>query len=330
MFILAIIFGVIALLVLGLGLMMWASKDKVTVKTNRYGDDTEEVESVKVLGRWLTLGGVLGAIIAAMFFIFSTFYTQEAGEAKVLRDWTGNIVGSETQSGGHWKAPWVDTVDWDIRNQSVMFTGDGTTTHEGQTVQGAQITFTDRDGVSGNMDIQVIYSIKADAVEDLTFDYTGQDDFKVKVVENDVKSLPRDVISTYTTIRVFNERAQLRTEIEESIRDAWTDKGVEVESVNIQGIRYSKEVNARFEEAQNAQTDLVKAEAEAATALTKAEGEAAAAVAEANGTAESNRILSESLTPQVLQQRWIDAIAGAGTIIVPQDFTSLGTINGGE
>lgn len=329
MFILGIIFGIIAVGLVGIGLLLWSAKPKRTEVRDRYGDTRIEEESHKVLGRWLTLGGVLGLILAGLFFLFSTYYTQEAGEAKVLRDWTGNIVGSETQSGGHWKDPWVDTVDWDIRNQSVMFAGkDGTTSHNGQEVQGAQISFTDKDGVSGNLDIQVIYSIRADKVEDLTFDYTGQDDFKIKVVENDVKSLPRDVISSYTTIRVFNERTKLRAEIEEALRDKWEGEGVDVESVNIQGIRYSKDVKSRFEEAQNAQTEIVKAEAEAKTAKVKADGDAAAAISKATGEAEANRILSQSLTPQVLQQRWIDALSSSKTIIVPQDFTSLGNLNG--
>lgn len=332
MFVLSIITLIIAIAVLGAGLFFWSRKPRTIHHQGTYRQDAydEEVSS-KVLGRWLTLGGVLGVLLGGLFLIFSSYYTQEAGEAKVLRDWTGNIVGSEVESGGHWKDPWVDTVDWDIRNQSVMFAGkDGTTTHNGQEVQGAQISFTDRDGVSGNLDIQVIYSIKADEVEKLTYDYTGQEDFKIKVVENDVKSIPRDVISQYTTIRVFNERSELRAEVESAIAEAWADKGVTVESVNIQGIRYPKGVNARFEEAQNAQTELLKAETEAKTAQTKAEGEAQAEIAKANGEAEANRLLSASLTPQVLQQRWIDAITSAQTIIVPQDFTSLGNLNGGE
>ena len=87
-----------------------------------------------------------------------------------------------------------------------------------------------------------------------------------------------------------------------------------------------EDVQQRFKDAQNAQTELLKAETEAETAKTKAEGEAQAEIAKANGEAEANRILSQSLTPQVLQQRWIDAIKGSSTIIVPQDFTALGNL----
>lgn len=258
--------------------------------------------------------------------MFSMFYTQEAGEAKVLRDWTGNIVGSETASGGHWKAPWVDTVDWNIRNQQVMFAGDGTTTHEGQEVAGAQITFTDKDGVTGNLDLAVIYSISASKVENLTFDYSDQDDFRVKVIENDVKSMPRDILATYTTIRAYNDRSQIRSEIQDSLKDSWKDLGVTVERVQLQGLRYPADIEQRFIDTQNAQTELIKAETEAKTAKTKADGEAQAAISKANGEAEANRVLNESLTDKILQQRWIDAVAKSGTIIVPENFTSLGNL----
>ena len=40
-----------------------------------------------------------------VFLVFSSFFRQDVGQANVLRDWTGNIVGTETASGLHPKAP---------------------------------------------------------------------------------------------------------------------------------------------------------------------------------------------------------------------------------
>lgn len=322
MFVFAIIIGIIALATLGLGLF-WLTEKPKTIQvpvTDGYGYKTGKFEdgegaSHKVRGRWTALGGLLGLLLAGLFLIFASFYTQEAGEAKVLRDWTGNIVGSSTESGAHWKAPWVDTVDWDIRNQQAAFLGDGTTTHAGQAVTGAEITFTDRDGVTGNMDIAVIYSIQADKVEDLTFDYTGQEDFKVKVVENDIKSIPRDIASTYTTIKMYNERSQLGQDIEEALRTSWEKKGIIIEDVQIQGIRYSDAVKERFEAAQNAQTEIVKAEAE----LKKTEIDAQQQVIKAQAEADANNLLAASLTAPILQQRYLDTLAKlaeAGNLVI--------------
>lgn len=317
MFVLAIIIAIIALILLGLGFYWWSQKSRTVEKAerDRWGSLTgntfqvEEDAPHKVLGRWLSLGGVLGLILAGLFFVFSSFYTQEAGEAKVLRDWTGNIVGSSVESGAHWKAPWVDTVDWDIRNQQAAFMGDGTTSHAGQPVTGAEITFTDKDGVTGNMDIAVIYSIQPDVVEDLTFDYTGQEDFKVKVVENDIKSIPRDIASGYTTIKMYNERTKLGSDIEDALRSSWEKKGIVIEDVQIQGIRYSDAVKERFEAAQNAQTEVVKAQAD----LDKAEIDAQQQVVKATAEAEANRLLAESLTEPILRQRYLDTLAKLAT-----------------
>lgn len=205
-------------------------------------------------------------------------------------------------------------------------TGDGSTSHNGQQVAGAEITIIDKDGISANLDIQVLFSIKADSVVELTRGYTNQDDFEIKVVENDVKSIPRDVASTFTTVQMFEERTELKSKITDALTAAWADKGVLVDNVNIHGIRYPEDVQQRFKDAQNAQTDLLRAETEAQTAKTKAEGEAKAAIAKAQGEAEANRLLAESLTPEILQQRYIDALAQNSKIIVPEDFTALGNI----
>lgn len=336
MFVFAIIIAVVAVALLGFGLYFWSQKPRTerVHSTDRWGHRTGEYEDVesspnKVLGRWLSLSGVLGVLLAVMFTVFASFYSQEAGEAKVLRDWTGNLVGSSTQSGAHWKAPWVDTVDWDIRNQQAAFMGDGTTTHSGQPVTGAEITFTDRDGVTGNMDIAVIYSIKASEVEKLTLEYTGQDDFKLKVVENDIRSIPRDIASTYTTIRMYNERTQLGKDIEEALRDSWASKGIEIEDVQIQGIRYSKAVKQRFEEAQNAQTEVVKAEAE----LKKTEIDAQQKVVQAEAEAKANDLLAQSLTEPILRQRYLDTLsqlAKAGNLVITDGTGSQVLIQRGD
>jgi regulator of protease activity HflC (stomatin/prohibitin superfamily) len=266
-------------------------------------------------------------VLGILFTIFSSTFSVDTGSSAVLKSWSGTVNETPVvEAGFHTKAPWEDVITWDVRNQNVMFTGNGTTTHDGQTVAGAELSFTDKDGVSGNMDIQVVYSIQADKTVELTNDYSNQEAFAVTVVENDVKSLPRDAIAKYSTINVFNQRDQLRTDIAEGLKAAWADKGIILDNINIQGIRYPEDVNQRFKDAQNAQTDLVKADTQAKIDKTAADGAAAAAIAKATGEAEANRLLAQSLTPEVLQQRYIDAIGKAGTIIVPQGFTSLGQI----
>ena len=325
MFVFAIIFAIIAIVLVALAFTLGTKPRTVTRQASRYDDSKE----VKLSGtrKWYFLAAGASAVLAVLFTIFASTVTVDTGSSTVLKDWTGVVQeDAVTTAGIHTKAPWQDDIAWNIKNQDVSFTGDGSTSHNGQQVAGAEITVIDKDGISANLDIQVLFSIKAGAVVDLTKGYTNQDDFEIKVVENDVKSVPRDVASTYTTVEMFEDRAGLKSDITEALEKAWAKKGVIVDNVNIHGIRYPEDVQQRFKDAQNAQTDLLKAETDAQTAKTKADGEAQAEISRANGEAEANRLLSQSLTPQVLQQRWIDALSKADTIIVPNDFTSLGTI----
>lgn len=323
MFIFALILAIVTIILIVVGFA--AKRQRIARDTEIHKNDYGSNDEIR--GFWFFIASALTGIVTIFLFIFSTTFTVDTGASAVLKDWTGQVGSSAvTTPGIHTKAPWQDDIIWNVRNQDVMYTGNGTTSHQGQTVTGAEIAFTDKDGVTGNLDIQVIYSIKPDKVVDLTKSYANQTDFEIKVVQNDVKSVPRDILSGYSTVETFEQRSDLRKDIQERLAQTWADKGVVVENVNIHGIRRSDEVNKRFTDAQNAQTDLLKAETEAKTAKAKAQGEADAAIAKANGEAEANRIIAASLTDPVLKQRWIDAISKAGTIIVPQDFTSLGSL----
>jgi len=299
MFVMAIIFWVIALIVLSVALILRAP--------------------------WGILGAIGSAIIGFIFLVFATYYTVDPGEAKVLKDWTGVIQGSEAGTGAHWKDPWVDAIDFDVRNQLAVFLGDGNQSYNGSPTNGPQITFTDKDGVTANMDLVVLYSIRVDKVEELVEDYRNQDDFRTKVIEQDIRSVPRDIPGRFTTIQMLTDRPTVANAIRDALEAEWADKGVVIEDVSIQEIRYSDAVKNRFEEAQNAQTEVVKAEAD----LEKAKIDAQQKIAVATAEAEANRILSESLTPQVLQQRYFDVLEGANLIVVPEGFTALGQIPAG-
>lgn len=323
MFVWVIIIGIVALIAYAFGAFFLSARKRDLTRVNAYNSEhaedirrgfKNEAESDIPPGGLFVIVGVVLTFIAGVFLIFSTTFTVDTGSAVVLKDWTGVVAENPiVEPGIHTKAPWQDAITWDIRNQDVKFDGNS-------------LTFIDKDGISAPMEIQVLFSIKADQIVELTRDYSSYEDFKIKVIENDVKAIPRDVASTFTTVQVFEERTRLKTEIQKLLEETWGSKGIIVDNVNIHGTPYPDDVQQRFKDAQNAQTDLLKAETEAQTAKTKADGEAQAEISRATGEAEANKLLSESLTPQVLQQRWIDAISKAKTIIVPQDFTSLGNI----
>ncbi|MDM7854538.1 prohibitin family protein [Cellulomonas alba] len=272
--------------------------------------------------RWYVRGaGTALLVLAASVLVAASYYSQDAGEARVLRSFTGQLVGQTTTQGAHWKAPWVSAINYDIRNNTVTYIGDGKQgDHSGGSATGEQITFQDKDGVTGNLDVVVRYSIRGEAVLEIYKEFKTQESFVSKVVTNDVRSIARNIPAGYSTIEVYNNRAKLEADIQQALEDRWAENGLVVDRVTLQEIRYSDDVKQRFDDAQAARIAVEKAEAEQQQAAV----EAATKKIEAQGTADANAVLSKSLTPQVLQQRYIDALTKASTVyVVPQGSTPM-------
>lgn len=279
-------------------------------------------------GRILTIGiGVVVAIVGAVLMWASTQYNLEPGEAAVLKSW-GGVVNQEvvTETGWHTKGLFEDAIEFDTKNALLSYISDGTKQYGGAPTTGPQITFTDKDKITANMDIVLQYSIDPSILPALVEDYGTQQDFNAKVVEIDARSVPRDVPGKFTSAEVMTDRPRLASEITTQLEEAWENKGIIVEDVSLQEIRYPDSVKQRFEDAQNAATEVIKAQAEADKQKIQAEGDATAQIARANGEAEANRILAASLTPEIIKLREIEMLANAQKIVVPNDFSALGNI----
>lgn len=274
--------------------------------------DSDEF-SPKIVLRFVS---VVALILSLIFGYFNVVFTQDPGEAKVLKSFSGSLQGQSTTPGLHFKAPWVSAVTFDTRNNVITYVGDGSSgDNSGGSANGAQITFQDKEGVTGNLDVVVRYSVAPDAISDIYSGYQTQENFVSRVIQNDVRSVARNIPAKYTTIEVYNSRQQIGAEILTALEERWEGDGIVVEEVSLQEIRYSDDVKARFDEAQAARIAVTKAEADQETARVNADTE----VIKQQGVADANAILTQSLTPEVLQQRYIDALAQSGAVYVVPD-----------
>lgn len=263
-----------------------------------------------------------GVIIAGITFGIGGFYTQDPGEAVVLKSFTGTVVGQTSTDGLHTKAPWVSASSYDIRNQQVIMAhskGD-----EGQGANGPQITIQDKEGVSANVDITVRYSIDPEAVTDIYKRYGSQENFISRFIENDIRAGVRLVPTEYTTLEFLTTgRAPAEAGIYDYLAERWAGSGVKVESVSLQEVRYSDDVKSRFDAAQSARIEIEKAQAE----LEATEVSAQQKTVQAEAEAEANRTLAESLTPEILSQRYLDTLNSIGKngnlVVVPEGFNGM-------
>ena len=268
----------------------------------------------------IALAGV-GVVILAV----TSFYTQDPGQANVLKDITGNVVGQNNSTGLQAKAPWVDTVTFNIRNQQIVFAGENGTASDnnGGTAAGPQITVQDKDGVSSNIDIAVRYSIRPDAVTDIYKKFLSEDNFKTSFIEQDIRSVVRLVPNDFSTLALITNRGDVEAAILKALEARWQDDGVSVDSISLQEIRPPKAVVDSYAAAQQAQINVTKEQANLDAAKVSAQQK----VVQAQAEADANAILAASLTDPILRQRYLDTLkelAAAGNlVVVPDGFNGL-------
>jgi regulator of protease activity HflC (stomatin/prohibitin superfamily) len=273
--------------------------------------------------RWVAAGLFL---LAILFVLFSSFFRQDVGQANVLRDWTGAIVGYETQSGLHAKAPWVDVVTFDVRNQRAVFVSEqqpGEGDNIGGSPDGPQITVQDAEGVTANIDIAIRYSLDPDAVVDIYSAYYNEENLRTRLIFNDIRSVVRSVPGKFSTIEMLTDRNAVQEDIFQALTARWKDDGIIVEDVALQEIRYGEQVTNAFAAAQEAQinveTEQAKLEAVKVSAQQK--------IVQAQAEADANAILAASLTDAILKQRYLDTLkelaASGNLVVVPEGFNGL-------
>lgn len=257
---------------------------------------------------WLKLAAPATAVLAVATIALSTIYTQDEGEARAMRSFTGELVGSDATPGLGYKAPWVKAISFDTRNNIAAYVGDGNADFNGGRPTGNQISFTDKDSAAGNIDVVVQYSIVPEKIEDIYREYKTQENFRSRLIEQDIRATVRTVPATYSTVEVLTQRAKISDSIQEALAKRWEKWGVTSVSVALQEIRYPDAIMERFS---NLTAERTRAE-EAKAATVTAKETAAQRVAQARGEAEANALLEKSLTPAVLENRRIEMLKSVG------------------
>lgn len=266
----------------------------------------------------------VGIILGIVLGLFGCIYTQDVGDVVVLRNLGGSIAGTSVEPGFHLKSPLQDTIRYDIRNNVLSFMGDSEEDQfEGGSANGSAVTINDKGGAKASVDIQVNYSLDPSVAEILYEDYGSQENFVKSICAVDIRAIPREVSGQFDTISILTTRGDFTAAVQEALSAKWEKYGLIVEQVSIQNVVYPDAIVESYAKAQSAEI----AKAEALNKQETAKVNAETKVLEAEKAAEANRILSESLTSEVLQQKYIDALTSIGAngnlIVVPSDGNTM-------
>ena len=178
------------------------------------------------------------------------------------------------------------------------------------------ITFQTADGLSVNADVGIAFQVEADKVPVLFQQYRkGINEIRDIYLRNIVRDAIVRAASTRPIESVYGAgKTELLADAQKEVIDKVSPLGIKIDQLSWVGdIRLPETVvnsiNAKIQATQNAQmveNQVAQAKAEAAKTVATAQGQADSILLTAKAQAQANQILSQSLTPELIQSKAIE------------------------
>ena len=237
-----------------------------------------------------TIAVVLGVIIVILLLIFGnrTFIILKETERAVLfRPFSDGLSKDRVFAPGfHMIAPWNRVIRYDVAEQQ----------------REERMDVLDKSGLSITMDVTVRFLPIQDKVGYLHEQFKGN--YINNLVVPEVRSSVRKVTGRYTAEEIYSTK---RNEVEKAIIDetglVLTQNNIQMRALLIRSINLPEQIK-------NAIENKLKQEQEALAyqfRLDREKSEAERKRIEAQGIADYNKIISASITNNILKQKGIDA-----------------------
>lgn len=272
-----------------------------------------------------SLGGIATAVIIALVVIVLFVCTVRipAGYVGVVYNMNGGISDRTLTQGFHVVSPTQNVTTYSIGiEQSYL-----TSSKDGDSSEDESFEVPSNDGKGLTVDMTFTYRYDADRVADTFTRFKGQSgkDVKNSFIKPNIMSWTKEVTAKYSVIDLLGDkRATLNSELTDYLKQKFDPYGIVIESVSLINIDPDEETRSAVQKKVNAQQDLelakieqqtanVNAEKEKEVAITKANQEketaqinAEAKLIEAQAQADANRLISQSLTPELIRQQMYD------------------------
>lgn len=140
-------------------------------------------------------------------------------------------------------------------------------------------------------------------------------DFADRVIDSAFNDIVKEVVPQYQVTEILGKRDEIRSKTKERLAENLGRYGINVDDIYLTNIAFSPEYTAAIEAKQVASQQveqqrqiLEQKRVQADQAEAEAQGAARAEIARAQGAAEANRLLTESITPALIDyqrvQKW--------------------------
>ena len=275
---------------------------------------------------------VLIALVAAVLIgipaLFICVERIPAGYVGVQYSVNGGVKEDVLTQGWHVVAPTIKVTQYSVATEQLYMSVD----ERGDSEPNQNFDVICKDGKM-NIDFEMSYSFDPENVTKVFEKYRGMDGREVvdSIIRGKIKTKVSEVTSEYSVLEAYQEKkAELNTDITNTLREYLKEFGVNVESANITRASVDASIEAAITERSRVAQELEaekmnqeKATLKAQTAMIEAEGKNKVMIENARAEAEAYKIKSEQITDELLEKWLIDKWDGKLPVVSGQNDLML-------
>lgn len=277
---------------------------------------------------------VVAVVLALLLTITCISCLERVSVGNVGVVYTAKGVQNETLSPGwHWIGFTERVKQFPVSQQQIVFSNDpadyNAKDHADWSIDAPA------NGGMVKINLTVNYSFKADRVIDIYTRFNGMDGEQLveTYIQNSIIAYVKEVTPKFSVMDIYSDK---KSEVNKALTEYLNEKlseeyGIQITSALIIDVELDTGLQDKIKAKEQAKQDAEIAELEKSTALAqaetdkvKAQSKAEVEVIEAQAQAESNRIISESITPELIQMTeaearlkhgWVE-VTGADSVVV--------------
>lgn len=253
---------------------------------------------------------ILVVLLVVLFIVARPFVIVNAGQVGV-KVTTGRYDPKPLDPGLHFFVPIIqDVILVDTKVRIINFSRSedmGSVGRDQSITRNDAINVMDTSGMTISIELTAQYQLERDKVPATIAEYGEH--WEQKIINPVIRDVVRSAVGNYPTEELPTKRDEVASLIATGFKnklDSTPNQPVKLVSIQLREIVLPQEVKTRIESVELAKRDAQKAKEEANALRERAKGKADALEIEAKGQSEANRLVSESLSPRLLELRQIE------------------------
>ena len=251
------------------------------------------------------------------------------GEVGVVYSMRSGVKDETLNPGWHFINPIDKMSTYPVSQQQLVLSNNAADFNEEELEQDTHVDAPANGGMV-KMNMTINYNYLPDRVTELYERFNGMDGDQIveSKIKNSILAYIKEVTPNFSVMDIYSDK---RSEVGQAITEYLNEKlnneyGIQISSALIIDVQLDEELQAKVQQKEQAKQDAEKAELDKQTAI--AQGEAAKAKADADAQvtitnakaeAEANRVLSESITDELIRMTEAEARKEHGWV------TTMGT-----